>query len=63
MLEVGGIRTFVFVCTDHYQWWSDHGKIPQAGKPLWVTEDDRDSYLHIFFDDNIKNKTDRGLSP
>lgn len=41
-------------CTDDYQWWSEHGYAPQAGKPLWLTQEDVTCH-HIFFDDNIHN--------
>ena len=41
-------------CTDHYDWWKNHGYNPAAGKPVWLTKDDEE-YLPIFFDDNIHN--------
>jgi len=42
------------VCTDDHAWWSKHGCEPSAGKPVWITRDDR-ACQHIFFDDGIRS--------
>ena len=48
-------------CTDDYEWWSTHGCRPDAGKPLWITDDDTQRCHHIFFDDNIHNLEDDSI--
>eukprot|EP00930_Biecheleria_cincta_P068946 TRINITY_DN56765_c0_g1_i1.p1 TRINITY_DN56765_c0_g1~~TRINITY_DN56765_c0_g1_i1.p1 ORF type:complete len:371 (-),score=49.90 TRINITY_DN56765_c0_g1_i1:91-1203(-) len=45
---------------DDYHHWKGQGYLPQAGKPLWITVDDED-VQHIFFDDNIHNKSDDSI--
>jgi len=50
----------VRACTDDYQWWSTHGCRPDAGKPMWLTSNDK-SVHHIFFDDNIHNIPDDSI--
>jgi hypothetical protein len=40
------------VCTDDHVWWIAHGCESSAGKPVWITRDDR-VCQHIFFDDGI----------
>ena len=44
----------VVAIQDDYDWWHKNGYSPSAGKPLWMTGDDR-KIQHIFFDDNIHN--------
>lgn len=41
---------------DDYHFWRGHNYLPGAGKPVWITADD-DSVHHIFFDDNIHDKS------
>ena len=52
VLEARGRRISCVVCTDDHAWWSEHGCEPSAGKPVWITRDDRACH-HIFFDDGI----------
>ena len=50
----------IVACQDDYFWWRDHDYHPSAGKPLWLTKDDKDNH-HIFFDDNIHNDPSDGI--
>jgi len=52
VLEARERRISCVVCTDDHAWWSKHGCEPSAGKPVWITRDDRACH-HIFFDDGI----------
>ena len=49
-------------CQDHYEWWKFHDYIPSSGKPMWITDDDK-NFHHIFFDDCIhKSASDSIIS-
>ena len=50
------------VCTDDYHWWKDHGYAPWAGKPVWLDYTAQpQSFLPIFFDDNIHNDAEDSI--
>jgi hypothetical protein len=48
------------VCTDDHAWWSKHGCEASAGKPVWLTRDDR-ACQHIFFDDGIRSSAGESI--
>jgi hypothetical protein len=56
VLQGGRHSISAAACTDDYAYWKAHQYTPSCGKPMWVTEGGgEDSFLHIFFDDNINN--------
>ena len=61
-LECRNTPRAAVACQDHYEWWKFHKYIPSSGKPMWITEDDKNVH-HIFFDDCIhKSASDSIIS-